>query len=205
VTELLLAALALSAAPPPRVVAALHDWGEARRAARHCRYQFTRTGSEYDVFKGGQTKTVWTGEVLIRRPDRLRVDIKDEKGGRLFTALATGPRAELYDYANKRRLVAELPAGLRLPEAAGRCASGSEVGLLRAVLEGMAWPVLGPPSSGFQGRFTAVLDKGDEHYWHVRLEPAKRWGWLPDSEWHVVLARRGGWLRRLHKEGPATG
>jgi hypothetical protein len=194
----LVALLAVAAAPPAdRLDAVLKRWDAARRGARQSHYKFTRTATYDDAFKGKRTKTVWQGDVFIQRPDRLRVEARDEKGDPAVVALFVGGKGRTFLFDARQEVVLSLPEKVRFPAAAERCIDVGDRGFMVAFLESQLWAVLGPPSGGLEGRFTPRLEKEDGHWSYLRLEPKRRWGWLPDQGWLVALDKRDGWLRRV--------
>jgi hypothetical protein len=70
------------------------------------------------------------------------------------------------------------------------------------MLEGGLWQFLGPPAEGLGPRFVVRLEKEDDSWSYIRLDPKKGQGWFPDQEWQVVLDKQGRWVRRAwHSSG----
>ena len=117
----LVALLAGAAAPPAprqgRVDAVLQRWDAARRAHRQSHYKVTVT----EKIEGSQKQTVSHGEVFVQRPDRVRVVLKDEKGGLETVILVIGAEARLYLFLLKEESVVPLGGKTRFPGAAERC------------------------------------------------------------------------------------
>src|SRR5947209_6551109 len=125
----LVALLGTAAAPgvprkeqaPSRLEAVLKGWDSARQAARQSHYKFTHTVTRYEPIEDKRTKEVWNGEVFLQRPDRLRVETKNEKGRPELVAVLTGGRARVYLFDRKQEQVLSLPDHYRFPDAAERC------------------------------------------------------------------------------------
>jgi hypothetical protein len=209
----LVALLAVAAAPPAdRLNAVLKRWDAARRSARQSHYKFTLwTTTEPVTHK----KTAWHGEVSVQRPDRVRIDVKDEKGGPMLLALFTGGQARAYFLTSRKVLLLSFPGHVRIPAAVERCVGDCRErcigtgGLLPGVgsicdgppdswVEGYLFLVLGPPSRGLAGRFVPRLEKEDGRWSYVRLKP--RWR-EADVPWRLVLHKEAGWLRRVSRPG----
>jgi hypothetical protein len=189
--------------PPSRLEAVLKNWDSARQVARPSHYTFTWTVTADDPFEDKKTKEVWHGEVFLQRPDRLRVEVKDEQGQPALVVLLTGRQARLYRFGRKQELMVSLPDGFRILDVTERCIVREERRLGRAVLENLLWPVLGPPSQGLHARFVPRLEKEDAHWSCIRLQPKTRSFSLPDQEWQVVLHKRDGWVRQVWCSQPS--
>jgi hypothetical protein len=178
---------------PARLDAVLRGW--ARVAVRDAHDKFTMAPLG-DSFSGSEKQAVYHGEVFLRRPDRLRVEMKDAKGHRTFLAVFAGAEGRVYDFVKKAELRVELLEGLRLPGPADRSV-GMQGGIIGAFVEHGLWFFVGPPAQGLEGRFVPRLEHEDDDWSYIRLDPKRRQGWLPDSEWQVVLDKKDFSLRRV--------
>ena len=57
----------------------------------------------------------------------------------------------------------------------------------------MVWSILGPRVPVINGSFTARLEKEDDYWSYIRLDPIRTQGWLPDLEGQVVLHKKNHW------------
>jgi hypothetical protein len=83
-----------------------------------------------------------------------------------------------------------------VPETVGQRAA-SNPGFLERINEIMVWSILGPPVPVINGRFTVRLEKEDDYWTYIRLDPIGTQGWLADLEGQVVLDKKNRWLRRV--------
>jgi hypothetical protein len=186
---------ASKASSDERLHALLRDWDRVRLGPREWHQKFTRTrGSDPDPFF--DTKQIDRAEMWIKRPDHLRIETRDQKGDPHFTVLCVGERVRVYDFTVKQELSFSLPAGIRVPETVGQRAANNP-GFLERINEIMVWSILGPPVPVINRCFTARLEKEDDYWSYIRLDPIQTQGWLPDLEGQVVLHKKNHWLRRV--------
>ncbi len=188
-----------------RLSAVLKEWDQTRHAHGDLHYKFTYTPLKTDPRQMAESD-IRRVEVFLRRPDRILLKEWDSKDRPAFVVLCIGPEARLYDFQQKKELVFALPPDVRFPERGERCTERAKLTFCAALVEGLAWTALGPPLGNLGGRFTLTLEKEDDHWTYLTLNPKKKSGWLPDAEWQVVLDRKSRWVRRVwRKQGWADG
>ena len=180
-----------------RLNALLRDWDRVRLGPRESHQKFTWTRTSPDAFApDGFNKVVSHAEMWIKRPDRLRIEARDQKGDLCLTLLCVGERVRIYFFNEKKELSFSLPDGFRLPENVGPRAP-INLDFLQTVNAIFIWSVLGPPLSALNGRFDVHLEKEDDYWSYIRFDPIRNQAWPPNLEGQVVLDKRNHWLRRV--------
>jgi hypothetical protein len=185
--------------PEARLERLLHEWARASDAAREARYTFKRRLQPKDA----ENTKVLRGEVLVKRPALLRVNVVDDKGKSVVSLFADDKTLHNYDFATRTERV--FPP---LPLSGARRSAGPEgtPGPFRDwVPEPNAWGLAGPPVRQLARRFDVRLAKEDRYYAYIELRPM-----APEDRklfWRarVVLDRNGPWLRQLWFELPDGG
>jgi hypothetical protein len=176
--------------------AVLREWARARQNPDEWHQNFTWTVRDPLCNQEKLDKVIDHGEIWIRRPDHLRVEARDSKGNPLLTVLCVGENAQIYFFLERTAFIFSLPAGCRLPASAEQRAA-RDPGFFDAIGETLAWSVFGPPVSALNGRFVIRLEKEDDFWSYIRLDPIRTHWWMPYSEWQVVLDRKDRWIRRV--------
>jgi hypothetical protein len=185
---------ASKASTDERLNALLRDWDRVRLGPHEWHQKFTWTRTSPDPFsQEGFNKLVDHAEMWIKRPDHLRIEARDQKGDPHMTVLCVGEKARIYFFSQKEEHSFSLPAGFRVPENVGQRVNPN----LQTINEIFVWPVLGPPLSAPNGRFAVRLEKEDDYWTYIRLDPIGTHWWLADLEGQVVLDKKNRWLRRV--------
>jgi TIGR03009 family protein len=183
-----------------KLEAVLRAWEEARGAVKemHARFKMTRES------RGWARKEVGHGEVRLRKPDLLRVDLADEQGRPDSIWLLT--KEDIHHYTFKDKVHRVLPAPTERDRAAetrnktGRGFAGlfSFRGALSISLQDYCWGVYGGmPPADFKDRYDLCLtNEGDEHWVYIEVRPRTARDRADFEKCQVVLDRKTFWVRR---------
>lgn len=184
--------------PQTRLEEVLDAWDKARRASKEFQEEFTSTST--DSFQDPPTRVVVHGKMFIQKPNRVRVEMKDSKGNPSLIAVCIEDKCQIYLFDQKTELAFTFPSGFRLPESAETWVS-RKGGFVESMKETILWTLFGPPIRNLGERYKVHLDKEDENWVYIRLEP-KKWSFLifesSKPTWKVIFNKKEGWLRRLY-------
>jgi hypothetical protein len=190
--------------PDPRLAAVLREWKVEQRTSVEWHRKFTWTDRRRDPLEGKRVNKVYQGELFVKAPDHLRVDLRDPQGRAFLTMLCVGDEARFYQFGEKREVIVALTSDFRMPERVFGAVEKKRT-WVGSMLEALTWPVFGPPLTRLEGRFVLRVEKEDDDWTYIRLEPVHQSWWLPDDEWQVVLSRKKRWLRRVWSRGGFPG
>jgi TIGR03009 family protein len=185
--------------PEPRLEAVLHRWAQASQAIQEARFGFTQTAKD----KASERTEVRRGEVFYKRPNLLRVNVRDEEGRPTETFLCEDRALHVLNFRERTETIFALPPDL--PE------DGKQAALPNAVRGRLAhlfdfafepWSLVAPPTPRGGPRFDVRLAKEDQYYVYIDLAPRTPADRAELQRARVVLNRDGPWVQQLWVEHP---
>ncbi|HBI42432.1 MAG TPA: hypothetical protein DDY78_06170 [Planctomycetales bacterium] len=196
--------MAAPAAPPDakaeadaRLDEVLRKWAKASDAVHEA--HFTIRASQQDAIT--DKISTFSYEVFVRKPDLMRVDVKDHKSGpaRIIYKDRT---VRLLSSADKLDRFYPLSDGFGFPEHPERYPDDFFSWIGGGFLEQVSWIAFGLPVRDLKSRFDLRLSKEDDYYFYIEMTPRHKDGWMPENPMQVVLNRKTHQIRRLWMEGP---
>jgi RNA polymerase sigma factor (sigma-70 family) len=184
-------------APPKedetRLDVIFREWARARAAEKTVRSRFTQVTT--DRLFGA--KTVRTGQVLVRRPDLLRIDWT-AKEGPTETLLVTPRALHHYNYATRTERVFPRP---ERPRQADWVADFLEK-VVKPDEQRISWMVAGPQPLELRAHYKVRLAKEDAWYIYLDVLPTRGKARADFTRMRVVLMRNDYRFRQVWVEHP---
>jgi hypothetical protein len=148
----------------------LREWRKAERASRDRHYSIRSTE---DRGTGGMKETA-RGEVLLHKPNILRVDVRNADGNLSDILLCNGKSIRWYQFPQKGLLCGDLPETFGFPEKPVQYPDGFLNKCVGGALEQIAWMFMGTLANEPKERFEFTLHKEDKDWIYLDVEPRER-------------------------------
>jgi hypothetical protein len=175
----------------------LREWAKASDAVKEARFTIRLSNRDQT------TDVVSTSdmEVFVRNPDLMRLDYKDQKGGRNWFVYKE--RAVRYlTSADKLDCYYPLSDRFGFPEHPERYPDDFFSRLGGGILEQFSWLAFGFPVRDLKTRFDVRLSNESDYYLNIDIGPRKNRDKLDFTRMRVVLNRKTYQVRQLWIERP---